>query len=342
MVLRLHELPPEYEVGPDTGCFSLADDEGPKPLREFAAKYRPRTCEFEYQRLFQLPGETPDPPEVESFAVGAADPGAADAGLAIAPELVTDFAGSPGMTATPSPVRIGDATALLHGHHAFVGLSENQPASAVVWRFGSTLAAVYVTGEPTAKADEATALQLAAIQQQHVANPTPYTTAERDDSTVPFENPAIRLPVYWLGTTFRPGHGLPASSLREAFLPFHGPAGMKGLISYEGIDLGTWTTAGWRHRERSSIGPLVREWRCTTATHSTLPHGYEVSYAGYAKNFARCPSRPPNVFLAEVHTAGLVIGIDVPACLACIEPGTGPYHSTAALKLVARGLRLHP
>ena len=225
MVLRLHELPPEYEVGPDTGCFSLSADEGPKPLREFAAKYRPRTCEFEYQRLFQLPGETPDPPEVESFAVGAAGAGAAEAGLAIAPTLVTDFAGSPGMAAVPSPAHIGDATALLHGNHAFVGVRENQPAAAVVWRYGNTLAAIYVAGEPTAKDDDATALQLAAIQQQHVASPTPYTTAERDDSAVPFENPAIRLPVYWLGPTFRPGHGLPPSSLREAFLPFQGPAG---------------------------------------------------------------------------------------------------------------------
>ena len=117
---------------------------------------------------------------------------------------------------------------------------------------------------------------------------------------------------------------------------------MKALIRYEGVDLGTWTAAGWRRRERSSIGPLVRGWHCTKATRSSLPHGYEISYAGYAKNFAKCPGRPPNVYLAEVHMAGLVIGIDAPACLACIEPGTGPYDSTAALKAVARGLRLHP
>jgi hypothetical protein len=59
-------------------------------------------------------------------------------------------------------------------------------------------------GESTA-ANDREATRLARVQRAHMKRPTPYPPKERDDIVVPLENPAIELPIYWLGRSFDPG-----------------------------------------------------------------------------------------------------------------------------------------
>lgn len=343
MLLRLPELPPEYTVGSGSGCGVLGPEiETTQTVADFAARYRPVACQFEYQRRFVLPGQAPAPPLVESFAFGTRTAPAAEAGFGIAGDLLREYVGDPGLTEVPGAAPVGDEARLFHTTRAFVAGRSGQPGSALFWRSGNTLAALYIAGMPIAVGD-GVVLQLAQVQQRHVESPTPYTKAEQDDTLVPFENPAIRLPVYWLGPTFRPGHGLPPSPLRDALLPIpagSAPGGVKAQLSYDGITIETWTAAGWRRREKTPDAELVRRWHCTEVTRASLPRGEAIVYAGYPEDFAECPKRPPNVFLAEVHTGGLVIGIDVPGCELCIEARRGPYHSRRDMKIIARALRV--
>ncbi len=345
MVLRLHELPPEYSIGPDTGCGVVSAEQEPSlAVRSFALKYKPPFCEYEYERRFLLPGPEPAPPEVISFAIGTQTPEAASAGFQAARDLLASLLGEPHLAEAPTTARIGGPTKLFHTESARLGTGEHEPGTAFFWRSGVTLAAVYLAGMPLATAD-GVALQLATVQQRHVVAPTPYLESERDDTAVPFEDPRLKLPVYWLGPTFRPGHGRPPAHLEDVFLPAvfgdTSPPGVKELLSYEkGITLYAFTRATWRaHLQRPSAA-LVRDWRCTRKTTISVAGGRAAIYAGYAKNFADCPRTPPNVFFAEVPAGRMVIGVDLPNCPVCIESGHGPYESVAAMEAIARGLRL--
>src|SRR5262249_36955268 len=117
--------------------------------------------------------------------------------------------------------------------------------------------------------------------------------------------------------------------------------GMEELLSYQGISISAYTQASWHRRMRSRASTLVRDWRCTQSSRIHVGGGHTATiYAGYKKNYAACPRRPPNVFFAEVDEGPLVIGIDLPQCAVCIEAGHGPYQSVAAMKTIARALRL--
>lgn len=341
MVLRLHELPPEYRIGDDSGCGPF-DFEGTPAMTEFMAKYHPKGCYFEYERLFRLRGQAPDPPLVAGLTVTTPSVTAAEAGDGIAEELLGYATGDEELAEVAPEATIGDATKLFHIDHALVAGRGKQPGAALFWRSGSTLAAIYVAGRPSPAADRI-ALHFARLQQAHIEHPTPYTKAEQDYTLVPLENPAIRFPVYWLGRTFRPGQGRPPSLLRDAYLPIGpggGPPGIKALLSYDSFSLSTYTRASWKQWKSSSLGDLVRGWHCTNAVEIAVPGGSAIVYEGYAKDFAACPARRPDVFLAEVRLGRVVVGIDLPNCEFCVEAGSGPYYSTPAMELIARSLRL--
>lgn len=345
MVLRLHELPSGYVLGGDVGCGVFGVEDAPQSVEEFATRYRPTTCEFEYERLYTPPGAEVGPALVESYVIGTDTAQGAGAGYAIAGEILKDDTGDLGLAEVPLSLRVGDQAKLFHTQHALVDGLERRPGSALFWRSGNTLAAIYVAGPPIAESDAA-ALRLAQLQQRHIEAPTPYTAAERDDTLVPLEDPAIPVPVYWLGATFTPGHGLPPAHLSEAFFVKHhgeAPPGMKGLLEYDRIgDLTIYTRPGWKQRLRSSLGPLVRGWRCTSSRRIGVPGGRATIYSGYAKDFARCPGRAPDVFLAEVHLGHVVVGVNLPNCTFCVEPDRGPYASPSGLATVARSLQLRP
>lgn len=343
MLLRLRELPPEYQIGDDSGCGPF-DFEGTQAMAEFTERYHPRGCYFEYERLFHLSGTTSDPPLVGTLAVTTPSVEAAEAGNAIVAELLGYATGDEKLEEVAPQATVGDATRLFHVDDALVRGRRRQTGSALFWRSGSVMATIYVAGRPSDAADRI-ALRLARRQQVHVENPTSYTRAQRDDTLVPLGNPRIDVPVFWLGREFKPGHGLPASSLRDVLAPIgagEGPPGMRVLLHYDGVSLGTWTRASWRRYSESSLGQVVRRWDCTKARTLELPNGQGTIYAGYTKSFSSCPRRRPDVFLAEVHFGDVVVGVNLPNCTACVEAGNGPYDSRRGLEAVIRALRLRP
>src|SRR4029079_12267743 len=105
---------------------------------------------------------------------------------------------------TSTPIALGDEAYLLQGR------GPNNPAAAVIWRSGNVVAVV-----GTEPADVARTRALAEKQQALIAQPTSRRSVAAD-LELQLDDPTIHIPVYWLGTGFAPGGGLPPLRLARA------------------------------------------------------------------------------------------------------------------------------
>jgi hypothetical protein len=338
MLLRLHELRGGYTVGDEFGCAGLSP-EGAKPrLATFLEHHLVGACEAEYDRRYALPGKGPDPPLVVSVVLDLGSPATARSAAAVLPELVGRWTGNIVPKEGRSAVSIGAETRLFHGKANVLG--HGRPGSILTWRQGRLIGMTLVAGE-AGHADDQIAADLARLQRSHMKKPTPYPARERDDVTVPLENPAITLPIYWLGRSFDPGTGdkpLPLTSAFGPLLEGEAPEGTKLELWYEQGDLhlGTWTPESWGTYTAGKLGHELLAWHCTKKTDLQVPEGTAAIYSGYKKNYGACPSEPPNVFAAVVERGGVVIGMGLPACYTCL--GAGP--SRAELEAAVAALKL--
>jgi hypothetical protein len=337
MLLRLHELPPAYAISDDSDCGPFDFEDASPALAEFITTYRPTGCYFEYERLFPLPGQAPDPPLVTSLAVTTPSVQGAEAGSAIARELLGYATGDEDLTEVAPGAVIGDESKLFHVDDATIRGRDGRPGSVLFWRSGSILAASYVAGVKSSRAD-GIALRFARLQQNHIEAPTPYTRAQQDDTMVPLGNPAIKFPIYWLGRTFGPGHGLPATQLESVDGPIRrgeGPPGERFELQYPGVRLGIWSRQSWTS---SPLNRIFTSRKCTKRRNRSLANRRLTIFAGYKKDYASCPAQRPNVYFATVQFGRTVVSVNAPLCESCIEGG-GPWNSPNGMEAVARALR---
>ena len=343
MLVRFHELPGGYTIGDEgVGC-GIIDPEGTEPpLSEFLGRRLPRLCEATYERRFVVVGDDPAPPRVDSAVVDLRTVAAARAAEKLLPELVARLTGNGVSKEARTTVAIGADTRLFHGSALVEG--RGRPASLIAWRQGRLLGTTLVAGESRA-ANDREAARLARVQRAHMQRPTPYPAKERDDLLVPLENPAIKLPIYWLGRSFDPGGGGDPLPLTEAYGPLlegEAPEGTKLELWYDhgAFHLGTWTPASWSTYVAGKLGHVLLAWHCTKKTSLAVPEGTATIYVGYDKNYGACPRRSPDVFAAVVERGGVVLGIGLPGCYTCL--GAGPDRAemeaaVAALKLYRPG-----
>jgi hypothetical protein len=338
MLLRPHELRGGYTIGDEFGCAGISP-EGAKPrLATFLEHHFVGACEAEYDRRYALPGKGPDPPLAVSAVLDFGDPRTARAAAAVLPELVARLTGNIIPREAVPAVAIGTQTRLFHGKANVLG--HGHRGSILTWRQGRLIGMTLVAGE-AGPADDRIAAELARAQRSHMSRPTPYPARERDDVTVPLENPAITLPIYWLGRNFDPGAGAKPLSLTSAYGPLlegEAPEGTKLELWYEQGDLhlGTWTPESWAVYTAGKLGHELLTWHCTKERSLQVPEGTAKIYSGYKKNFGACPNGPPNVFAAVVERGGVVIGMGLPACYTCL--GAGP--SRAELEAAVAALKL--
>jgi hypothetical protein len=211
----------------------------------------------------------------------------------------------------------------------------------VLWRDGRVLSAIYVGGWSYAE-DEAAAFALAAQQQKHVEAPTPYLAPESNDIPAYFENPSLRLPIYWLGRIFRPGHGLPPSYFWGAYPRSHfggGPPGFEQEVEYApALYLDSWSPRGWANFVKTPLGRRQWSWRCTRSRTLRLRNGHATIYAAYRTGHAVCPNYPPHHFSAHVYLPGVVIAIGEATCGHC-QGDLVTYESWRGMEAVVRSLR---
>jgi hypothetical protein len=363
LLLRLPDLPPGYGNGylgegqRDDGlfceAFTTSSDE-PDPVAGFARKYRAKGCVAAYERRFTIPGEEPGAPVVLSgvMALGSAA-AAADAWDLVPTMLGRLLPGGPPREVETS-ARVGARTRLFHtarARHPFLIRGE-QKASFLVWRSGNTVAILVAMGASFSTGDRVAA-ELASLQQTHIRKPTPYTGAERSDAEVGLDDPAIEIPVYWLGRTFRPGGGLPPNRLfRSGYfgepLPEE-PLGMGSgeapqpplAVDYSDIWLDTWTPETWHVFADSRTARAITSWKCTRTRAVTIPDGNATIFGGYKENFKRCPEGAPIAFTAWVDVGGVKVVVNSPPAPDFIET-VNPYGSFKGMEAIVRSLVLRP
>lgn len=349
MVLRLHDLPLGYfpldfSEGAELEfeCEELRPATPGARLKSFVERFAPRGCMGYYLRMYRVPGTA----SAAFVGTGAMDTGgvvAAQEGLGLAPNLLAKLAEEP-LEEVPPARTVGDATRLFHWKHVPTYFRNSRFGSFLVWRSGNALAVVFASAGSLATSDRIVA-ELAERQQVHVANPTPYTRAERFSFEVGLDNPALTLPVHWLGRNFDPGHGLPPIRLQSGGAtarPYLLP-GQKLQLDYSrNVYLNSWTSRGWKRFLASPASHIMRTWRCTESTRIEIPGGHATVFAAHGRDFEACPDQPPRLFFAFAYLDGTVTAVNFIGCSRCEQVPHGAYNSLRGMKEVVRGLRLRP
>jgi hypothetical protein len=366
MVLRLTDLPPGFGnsyLGEGLGadgllCQAFSRDPGQAgTVADFARRYRAKGCIAAYESRFAIPGKEPVPPIVFSGVMALGSAAAADDAWNLVPAMLDRIliGGPPREVKTDA--KIGAQRRLFHTTRAWFPYQirgKNQRASFLAWRSGNTVAAVAAVGGSVASNDRAVA-ELAPRQQEHIHDPTPYTAAERSDAEVGLDDPAIDIPVYWLGRTFRPGGGLAANRLFSAHYQSEprpeevigdghlrsaeAPIGLLG-IGYTNFQLETWTPETWHVFTRSRASRVVTAWKCTRTRTMSLPDRSATIFAGYARNLGTCPAKPPDRYTAWVEIGGIKVVVNPPLLGSSLF--NTPYDSFEGVEAIVRSLELRP
>ncbi len=350
-VLRLHDLPPGYQIGDDSGCGALGPVvEGDwfkgrfaRRYMDWVLKYRPEGCGYQYERIFEVPGLEPAPPLVEALTLNTPSEAAASNGFGLVIRLFNH--GKEGqyrkMVSIPPS---GAQAALFRSKNELVEGTIRQPATILFWRSGKLISFVEAAGMNPRRNDRA-ALHFAQLQQERLEHPSPYAEAERDDAEVQLDDPGLKLPVYWVGRSFVPGQGLPDTELQDAFPTAGGagPPGAKLRLEYGGFALDTFTRQSWKRFQSSALGKLNRTGRCARTTEVELERGSAVVYADYgARHQGACPHHPPDRNWAIARIGNVVVGVNLAICTLCLDRGEGPYNSMRGMEAIVRALTVRP
>ena len=299
-------------------------------------------CFATYVRIFPLG----DSPAYHVVGTGAIDTGSstiAMAGLAVAPQLLSHmFNDELPQEVAPSET-IGDETRLFHIADFPIFGDEHPEASLIGWRSGSTLAAIFVQGGDAATNDRE-AVELARVQQQRIEAPAPYTPAERFDREAGFEDPAITVPIHWLGRIFNPAGSLPPARLEGAIAPSSSSEGLPGqklAIYYtHDLELDTWTDAGWQKFSATREAKRLMGLPCTKTAQVQPVGGTATIYAAPRRDSKRCGSNPPVHYFAVAEIGDLVIAVNLESCPRCNTAADGSdYNSMAGMKAAVKALR---
>lgn len=351
-VLRLHELPPGYRVGDDSGCGPLGPLEGDstrltRRYESWVFKYWPEGCIYEYEQVFAVPGLGPAPPLVEAQTLNMPSETAVAGGLKLYTAILNRFKAEGRRRKTVSLAPSGTSAVLIRLKNELVEGKIHQPATLLFWRFGKLISYAEAAGMNPRDNDSA-ALRFAQLQQERLEHPSPYTEAERDDSEVWLDDPRLKFPVYWVGNPFQLG-GHPPVELESAYTGSVGPPGERYQLDYDllevdGLQIGGWTRSGWKRFQRSALWKVNRPGRCTRATEVELDLGRATIYGSYDRNPPRsCPGDAPDRYYAIAHIGRMVIGVELGNCLSC-PPGSriGPYASVRGMKAIVRSLVVRP
>jgi len=328
-------------------CSQLTHPEDTPPkLKRFILRFHPRGCIGAFFRLFAPPGREQGPRFIGTGVMALGSDRAADAAWRMVPILLGRLLGGQPPREVDPGIRIGDATRRFHttlqGEAGFLG----SRTSFLVWRSGNTLAVVETFG-PKLGEDDRNATQLAPLQQAHIENPTRYTGAERYDAEVPLDDPALKQPVYWLGRNFKPT-GLSPTRLADADTfasqTEREKTGKEIRLAYENADsdylvIDEWNPRQWQVFQKSKLSHTLVSWHCTETRTVQLPEGTATIYAGYKRDYRKCPTGPPTSFTARASLPGAFVSVETPFTLHFAFPSR-IYNSYEAMETILGGLTL--
>lgn len=334
-------------------CDSISPANPQPGLAAYLARDSPTGCFAVYFRSFHIPGAKPQPLAIGSGAMEAGSVEGAAGGLAVAPELLSHLIADQLPDELPAPKTVGDETRLFHWRHpSLFEPKERSSASFLVWRSGPVVAAIFTAGGRPAANDSA-ALQLARRQQARIESPKPFAADELDSAEVALEDPALRIPVYWLGQPFAPGHGLPKMRLYDSGSISKGrPRSPRVSLLYtdrldferaEMVYVNLWSAQQWE-RLRASGRRLPGDLRCAAiARKLPLRSGRALILRGVQGRRGRCQGRRHWIYSVRAHVGPVVATAETASiCATCIGAGKGGYDTLRGMETIARGLRIRP
>ena len=347
LVLAPADLGHGYTYGDDSFCGGFSPEEMSEEFTSFVRETNPEGCGMELYYAFRSAKPTGPARVVKSGAVVVDRADEARHALKLRKDLIQFVTGE-------SPRGFGEAGDFGHDAATFTnGGFDVPPGAGLVWRNGNMVAVVFAGGPGLDRAQAAhAAMSLARKQQDRIdsrepASPSPPT----DDRELELDNPALEIPVYWLGTRFDPPGSLPPLELYKGrSYPGTGRSelGFNADLDYRGgVTLNLWKPEAWEQAKSGLPGRLVWSDGCTRATEIKLPRGRAVLYAAYAKpSNPPCPAAKPDIFLAHVYLPGVVVRVNPVLCLyPCSSRSPSardPYNSRAGIEAVVRGLRIRP
>ena len=342
IVLGLGDVAPGYLIGDDSGCGHFSPEEPTERLAEVAAAHQIEYCYRQLEMYTQT--DTPEyPPLIETVALVAESEAAADEVLEAAEEFIR-YLSPVGQLERPRPQPEPTDSASVITATSLVGGNTNQAVSIYLWQAGQVVSYVLVGGLDAAlNANEA--LRLANVQQRRIENPEPPREVDTDDAEAPLDRANLGVPVYWVGSRFEPGNGLPAVQIARSHAT-GGPMGPGSRvdIAYEEPANGApgFTVVLWQPGEFDAfldgpLGTLLLDHACTTSEEFDLPDGRLVLFRA-APGSGDCPVEP-TLFVGHIYFDDVVATVHHPHCFTCFQ-GPFPYNSEAGVQAIAEGLRL--
>lgn len=323
MMLRLADLPAGFRYGDDSACGEVGTTEGSEPaLDRFILKTGPSACSVEFNRLY---GGEPGLVQTALFRFDSDD--AAEQAW----ERRQPLFGSYGAIFITTERPRGEFV-------EFDSRGLNDPGVGEAWRDGRLVVAVYEEGL-TGDQGRWFARDLAERQRRRIRSPSEPVTTQEDDRQVGLDDPAIAVPVYWLGTEFEPDGLVPLELYRGDHLRGHGP-GNEVKIDYQGerasVTLDLWKPAGWREFKTTRLGKMIWSAPCARRSELAVQGGRAEIYGGYSKG---CNGEPDH-WLAHVYYPEVVVAVNMSYCYACGgRSASDPYNSREGMEAVVRGLQ---
>lgn len=348
LTLRLPDLGPGYVMN-DTGS-SAADDactrlvlsaRGLSRTVHRIGRFPYRSCWMSFARAWTPPDTLPGPDYVDSIGFAFDDPQGAQALLAhprAIPALLLSVAPRQLRVAEQVP-EIGEEAVLLR-----LGGRGLLSVVIVVWRTGSTVGMIGATEIRGADANEESALRLAAVQQARIAAPTPLLASDFDDLEVPLDDPAIDVPIHWVGRDLDRRPRFPRVRL-QTVEPLALPdrrAGLRAVLTYGPHEEVTAFRLVLFHPRAFARPALARELavmrrdRCARVIRISLADGGATLYA----TKRGCRSRTLDGTIALVRLPGVRIVVEpVHGCAECTDVVTR-WSSPAGVRAIVRALRI--
>lgn len=107
------------------------------------------------------------------------------------------------------------------------------------------------------------------------------------------------------------------------------------------MTLSTWGPADWPTYAGSKTGKAIVTWRCTRKKTVAVAGGTATIYLGYAKDLAKCPTKPPRAFTAWVKYGEDTVVVNAPFAADSIEV-VNPYGSFAGVETLLAALLPRP
>jgi uncharacterized PurR-regulated membrane protein YhhQ (DUF165 family) len=321
MTLRLSDLPQGFRYGDDRGCGEVATTEGDEPkLDEFLLETRPRACLVEFAR------EWGGPPPVVQTALVLFD---SDEDARRAWELRKPLFESFASIFLTTERGAGEAV-------AFDSEGLQRRGAGEAWRDDRLVVAVYEEGLSGEDGREF-AGELAEKQRQRIESPS--SPQVEDDREIGLEDPAIAIPVYWLGREFE-SEGLPSLELEGGDHLRGGGPGNEVKIDYSGegsgVTLDLWKPDAWSRFKRTRLGRIAWSVPCARRTEVQVEGGTAQIYGGYTKG---CQGEPDH-WLAHVYYDEVVVAVNMAYCYGCGgRSADDPYNSREGMEAVVRGLK---